>query len=139
MQIRNFDDLLEAARAEREPQRMLFVFVKSVPQKDYSEDQMQQFRAGLGGALLPLMSVDKEPEGLADFDQLVREAKQRSDDWDKVLVACLGGQQGRPPARAKTDAALDEMIRRVEQGADLSRYLCFDRDAEPVFIAPVAT
>ena len=136
MEIRNFDDLLKAAGAQAQPQRMLFVFVKTVAQKDYTPAQFEGFKHGRGGALLPLMSVDKEPEALVDFDQLVEESKASSDDWDKVLVACLGGEDGRPPARAQTDSALDEMVARVEQGADLSLCICFNRDAEPVFFAP---
>ena len=34
LEIRNFDDLLRAARAESQRQRMLFVFVGSVTQAD---------------------------------------------------------------------------------------------------------
>jgi hypothetical protein len=138
LEIRNFDDLLRAACAESQRQRMLFVFVKSVAQADDSPAQLEAFERGQGGALMPCMSVDKEPESLADFAQLVADAKEFSDEWDMVLVACMGGRDGKLPAREQTDAALDEMLSRVEQGADLSRYLCFNRNAEPVHFAPTA-
>jgi hypothetical protein len=61
--ISSFDDLLCAARAQPEPQRLLFVFADAVLPDDSSPEQRARFEAGQGGALVPLMFVDKTPVG----------------------------------------------------------------------------
>ncbi len=61
MTISSFDDLLQAARAQPEPQRLLFVFAGVELPDDPTANQRQRFEAGQGGALVPLMCVDKRP------------------------------------------------------------------------------
>jgi hypothetical protein len=57
--ISSFDDLLCAARAQTEPQRLLFVFTKVTLPDDSTPEQQARFQTGEGGALEPLMCVDK--------------------------------------------------------------------------------
>ena len=66
--IASFDDLLRAARDQPEPQRLLFVFANAVLPDDSTPEQRARFEAGQGGALAPLMSVDKAPEDLGTFE-----------------------------------------------------------------------
>ena len=62
MDISSFDDLLQAARMQPEPQRLLFVFAAVELPDDATPAQRARFEAGQGGALVPLMCVDKRPE-----------------------------------------------------------------------------
>jgi len=71
-----FNDLLRAARQQPEPQRLLFVFAQAVLPDDSTPEQRAGFEAGQGGALTPLMSVDKTPEELGTFAALVEESRQ---------------------------------------------------------------
>ncbi|HQS32831.1 MAG TPA: ribonucleotide reductase subunit alpha, partial [Polaromonas sp.] len=76
MNISSFDDLLQAARAQPEPQRLLFVFAGVELPDDATPEQRQRFAAGQGGALVPLMCVDKRPDELASFGALMQESSQ---------------------------------------------------------------
>ena len=68
--ITNFDDLLQAARTQSQPQRLLFVFAGAELPADASAEQRAQFEAGEGGELAPLMCVDKAADELTGFDAL---------------------------------------------------------------------
>ena len=49
----------------------------------------------IGGALVPLMCVDKTPQELASFDALVQEAQQFTapgHDWAMVFAAAMSGR-----------------------------------------------
>src|SRR5699024_4983342 len=94
----SFDALLQTAHAEPARQRLLLVFVQTVLPKDADEAQRERFEAGGGGGLVPVMYVDKGADELADFDSLAAEAKQMSENWDMVLVACMAGHGDRDPA-----------------------------------------
>ena len=73
MNIQTFDDLLNAARNQPVPQRLLFVFSAVELPDDATDSQRLEFDCGEGGALVPLMCVDKAPAELADFGALVAE------------------------------------------------------------------
>jgi hypothetical protein len=73
MTIDNFNDLLEAARAQALPQRLLFVFTEVTLPDDSTAQQQASFDAGQGGALQPKMCVDKSPDELGSFAALVLE------------------------------------------------------------------
>ena len=90
MDISSFDDLLQAARMQPEPQRLLFVFAAVELPDDATPAQRARLEAGQGGALVPLMCVDKTPQELPSFSALVEEARQFTapgHDWAMVFVA----------------------------------------------------
>ena len=91
LNIYTFDDLLRAARQQPEPQRLLFVFVGAELPADSSPDQRRRFDAGAGGALIPLMCVDKSPDELGTFSELVEESCSLGLEWTIVFVASLAG------------------------------------------------
>lgn len=134
MTISSFDDLLRAAREQPEPQRLLFVFADAVLPDDSTPEQRARFQAGQGGALAPLMSVDKDPHELSTFAALVEESRQFGRDWAIVFVASLSGRGGRAPTSAEADQSLQRMIESVKAGAFRS-FLPFDRHGEPMQIA----
>ncbi len=131
MDISTFDDLLQAARQQPDPQRLLFVFAGAGVSADSTPEQRARFEAGEGGELTPIMCVDKAPQDLGDFAALQAEAKQFSSDWALVFTAALSGRGGQPPSAADTEAALQRMVESVRAG-ELEHFIPFDRDGQAV-------
>jgi hypothetical protein len=131
MNIENFNDLLTAAKAQPLPQRLLFVFAGVELPDDASAEQRAAFAAGHGGALVPLMCVDKSPEELASFETLVAEAAQFGHDWALVFSAAMSGTRQQPPSSTDADLPLQAMVEAIKRG-DIAAYLPFDRQGLPV-------
>jgi hypothetical protein len=129
--ISNFDDLVRAAREQSEPQRLLFVFAGAELPDDSTPAQRARFQAGQGGALTPLMSVDKAPEELGTFAALVEESRQFGRDWAIVFVASLPGRAGSPPTSKEADQPLQRMIEAIKAGS-FGTFIPFDRLGQPV-------
>jgi hypothetical protein len=125
MNIQNFEDLLTAARAQPTPQRLLFVFVGAELPEDSTPEQQSNFTKGQGGALVPLMCVDKSPHELDSFETLVREAREFGQPWVLVLAAAMEGSVQKPPTSADADKPLKAMVDAVRLG-DIGAYLPFD-------------
>ncbi len=111
-----FDQLLQAAAAQPEPQRLLFVFAAAELPDDATPAQRQRFAAGAGGALAPVCCVDKGLEELADFEQLVAQSHAAGPPWHVVFAAGLAGGGGRPPSAQQVQRALEAMVERVRSG-----------------------
>lgn len=131
MNISSFDDLLRAARAQPEPQRLLFVFAQAILPEDSTPEQRARFEAGEGGALAPLVAVDKTPDEMGTFAALVEESLQFGPDWAVVFVASLPGLAGRPPTSKEADQPLQRMIESIKAGA-FGSFIPFDRQGRPV-------
>lgn len=132
MEIAHFDDLLQAARRQAEPQRLLLVFAVATLPEGADAAQRAAFEAGEGGELSPLMCVDKDPADLADFEMLQREAAQAGGEgWVLVFASTLSGAGGQPPATAQVDAALDRMVEQVRLG-QVGGFVPFDRSGDAV-------
>jgi hypothetical protein len=129
--ISSFDDLLRAAREQAEPQRLLFVFANATLPHDSTPEQRARFEAGQGGALIPLMSVDKTPEELVSFAALVEESREFGHDWAIVFVASLSGRDGGAPTREEADGSLQRMIESIKTGS-FGSFIPFDRQGQPV-------
>lgn len=126
-----FDQLLRAAIAQPEPQRLLFVFAAAELPTDATPAQRRQFEAAQGGALAPLACVDKTPEELGSFEELVEESRQASPPWHMVFIAGLSGRDGRPPSTQQVDGALQAMVENVKRGS-FGAYLALNPAGEPV-------
>ena len=87
-----------------------------------------------GGALAPLMSVDKTPDELGSFAALVEESRQFGQEWAVVFVAGLPGRNGRAPTSKEADQPLEQMIASIKAGL-LGAYLPFDRQGRPVLFS----
>ena len=125
MNIQNFDDLLSAARAQPLPQRLLFVFVGSELPDDSTEMQRSNFEAGQGGALVPLMCVDKSLQELTSFDTLVKEASEFGQPWVLVFAAAMTGSLQKPVSSSDADKPLKAMVEAIKRG-DIGAYIPFD-------------
>ena len=126
MNIASFDDLLTAARQQPEPQRLLFVFATAELPEGSTPEQAARFEAGQGGALVPLMCVDKTPEEVVSFTTLAEEARQFGQPWALVFVAAL-------PDGRDAEAPLQRMVEDIKRGA-LGNYLPFNTRGEPVLL-----
>lgn len=110
---------------------MLFVFAQSELPEDHDTIEAQQFHAGQGGALNPIMYVDKTLAELGSFSDLVTESQQMGQHWKIVFVAGLAGKNGVLPSSTEAQAALEMMVKSIQQGA-ISNFLAYDRDGTPM-------
>lgn len=133
MEISCFDDLLQAARAQAESQRLLFVFVGVELPDEATPAQRERFAQGEGGALVPQMCVDKAPGELASFDALVQEAAQFGKDWTLVFAAAMSGTLNRAPTSGDAELPLESMVDAIKRGVH-SGLIPFDRTGHTVQI-----
>ena len=127
----HFDDLLSAAAAQPDPQRLLFVFTEATMPTEATEAQRASFRAMRGGALVPIACADKRPDELSDFAALVAESRRACPPWAFVFIGALAGRDGQDPSDAQVDAALESMVRNVQQGS-FGSYMALDPSGDPV-------
>lgn len=116
MTISGFQNLLEAARRQPEPQRLLFVFVRAELPEGASAEEKRIFENGQGGALTPVMYVDKKTNEIQSFAELVEESRHTGQSWDMVFVGCLSGQGDREPSDEATQQALETMVKSIQGG-----------------------
>jgi hypothetical protein len=131
MNIECFDDLLAASRAQTTPQRLLLVFAQSELPDDATPAQRERFRNGQGGALVPVMCVDKTPQELRDFAQLALDSKQFGKDWSMVFVSAMSDVIGLPPGSDAAGKPLQRMVESIQAGA-LANMIPFDRQGQAV-------
>lgn len=129
MTLSSFQDLLDAARHQPEPQRLMFVFARVELPENATEDQRQRHERREGGTLSPALCVDKAPEEITDFDALVAESATTGQDWDIVFVGSLGGRAGVAPSTDEAAQPLRFMVNAIDNGR-VSDFAAFDRDGE---------
>lgn len=134
MDISSFDDLLNAARHQAQPQRLLFVFANADLPEDSTPAQRERFLAGEGGALVPVMCVDKTPQELLSFADLVEESREFGQDWTIVFAAALSGSAGQAPSSESAEKPLQRMVESIKAGS-LGTFIPFDRQGQPVMLA----
>jgi len=135
MNIDSYEALLQAAREQTAPQRLLFVFARAELPEDSTTEQRAGFAAGRGGTLEPLMSVDKAAEELGSFAALVEESRQFAPDWSIVFVSSLAGRNGRAPTSEEAERSLQGMIESIKAGM-LGSFIPFDRQGAPLLLSP---
>lgn len=127
MDIAQFADLLSAAKAQPEPQRLLFVFVAAELPEDASEAEKQRHAEQQGGSLRPVLCVDKLPDELDDFAGLLNESARTGINWDLVFAAGLSGRGGLAPNSDEAEQPLKMMVGAIETGS-IGNFIAFDRD-----------
>jgi len=131
MQLADFSDFLAAARAQPEPQRLLFLFAVAELPQAHTPGQARRFREARGGALAPVMCIDKAVDELEGFAALADEAHATGQPWDMVFVAALAGERGAAPQPAGIERGLRMMVDAVHRGA-VERFLAFDPQGDAV-------
>lgn len=128
--VSNFQSLITAAKQQSQPQRLLFLFAKAEAEDSKDSKSSKQQR----GTLSPLMCVDKLPEELTSFAAFSDEADSISPEWDFMLAVGLSGQNGVAPTSDEAEPFLNQMIDNLTAGQDLTQYVIFDREDNPVLI-----
>jgi len=112
---------------------LLFVSAGAELPDDSTSEQLARFAAGEGGALVPLMCVDRTPDELGSFAELVDESRSMGPEWAIVFVASLAGQRGRVPSGADAEAPLQRMVESIKAGSH-GNFIPFDRNGQAVSI-----
>ena len=133
MNISSFDDLLQAALQQAQAQRLLFVFAGAELPADATPAQRERFLAGQGGALVPIMCVDKVPDELNGFADLMEESRQFGQAWQVVFAAAMSGTGGLAPTSAAAQAVLQRMVEAIKAG-NLEGLIPFDREGHALML-----
>lgn len=131
IRLSSFDDLVLAARAQPEPQSLLVVFADVGLPPDATPEQRAGFEAGRGGALMPVMCVDKAAADFPAFASIAADADRSGNAWSLVFAAAIGHRNGVAPAPAQAQAALQKMIEAIGAGRPQG-FALFDREGQPV-------
>lgn len=131
MNIESYADLIRAAGIQDEPQRLLFVFAKAELPNGFTDTQKNNFEQGQGGALAPVLCVDKLPDEVADFTSLVAESKNTGLDWDIAFVSAIAGRGGFAPNSDEASQPLKMMMEKI-QGGMIADFLTFNKAGELV-------
>lgn len=131
MEITSFADLLSAAKAQPQPQRLLFMFAKAELPPVVNQEEKQLFDNRQGGALAAVMCVDKLTEELRDFAHLAAESAHTGKSWDIVFVTTMSGKGGVAPTAEEANRPLDMMVQSLRNG-NISQFLAFNQAGELV-------
>lgn len=129
--ISSYQDFVQASQQEHEPQRFLFVFCKAELPDDASAAEKAAFERGEGGALTPVICVDKAPKEALEFSVLAEESRSTGQDWDMVFVAAMSGRGGTEPSSDEAQQPLTMMVESIRMG-HLGNYLPLDRSGQAV-------
>lgn len=134
MSITHLNDLIRAAAAQPDPQRLLFVFTARELPTEGTAEQIQTAEKGVGGYLTPLACVDKTPEELSEgYQQLYAEADRIVPEWSIVFAGAIGGQQPVAPTSEEAQAPLDQMIEMIKLGR-VAHLNAFNRQGEALLL-----
>lgn len=130
---------MPACTRQAEPQRLLFVFVGAekpgeiTPNRRVKESEMNDTRKG--GALTPLMCLDKLASELGTFASLIETSVPAELSWDIVFVAGASEKPEIKVSRKETEQILKGMNQLIEEG-NIGRFLAFNRKGEIIQLYP---
>lgn len=81
--------------------------------------------------MTPLACLDKSPEDLGPFIELLNESRQFVPDSTIVFVAAISGKRGRAPRTEDAEGPLNKMVEMIKTGCTGS-LIPFDAHGEPV-------
>ena len=129
--LESFADLLDMARAEHDTPRLLFVFAAAELPADADAQQQASFAKGEGGALAPVLCVDKAPDEIESFAELEAESRRTNTNWDIVFVAALPGRAGIAPNADEAVQPMCLMVEAIKSGR-IAEFLAIDRSGNLV-------
>ncbi|GAB3017560.1 ribonucleotide reductase subunit alpha [Bowmanella dokdonensis] len=135
MHITSYEDLIQVAKAQHEPQRLLFVFARAELPTGHTDKQKNAFEQGGGGALSPVLCVDKLPDEVGSFEALVEESLNTGEHWDIAFVSALSGRGGYAPNSDEATQPLHLMMKKIQSGM-IGDFLTLTRDGELVNLQP---
>ena len=126
--LHTFDDLMQMARQQGRPQRLLVLLLKAnSPQS--STDQAAPDQEGL---LWPAQARDFPITEKLSLASICEQADEVAGVWHFLMVGVLGSSTGRLPSSDDADAQLKRMAWCVMSGEGLDAYAFFDRDGDAV-------
>lgn len=131
MEINSYQDFINAAKQQQEPQRLLFVLAKAQLPEQPTDSQKQQFETQEGGTLEPVLCVDKLPEEVEDFSTLVEESTRTDIDWDIAFISAMDGRGGHPISSDEASQPLEMMVEQIQAGM-IKHFLTINRQGELV-------
>ncbi|WP_404375841.1 ribonucleotide reductase subunit alpha [Vreelandella aquamarina] len=129
MTIATFADLLQEARQQPKPQRLLFVFVRAELPDFPDAEQRRRFEQGEGGVLVPVVCVDKSTQELSNMEALVEESRRTGVEWDLMFTAAMDDPQN----DAEVERQLQRIMESLQMG-NVTSLLAFNRQGEAVNI-----
>lgn len=129
--ISSYSELINATKDEHEPQRLLFVFCRAELPDDASAAEKAAFERGEGGALTPVICVDKSSQEVSEFSVLVEESQNTGQPWDVVFVAAMSGRGGTPPSSDEAQQPMTMMVESIRLG-HVSNYLPLDKSGNAI-------
>lgn len=129
--MKTFADLLHIARRQPQPQRLLLVFAEAELPRDASDEERAAFARGEGGALRPVLCVDKAPDEIVDFASLREESTATGVPWSMMFVGALSGRAGHPPSSDEATQPLRFMVEAIK-GGRIAEFLAVDAGGELV-------
>lgn len=133
MQINSFDDLITAGLREPDPQLLLVVLLRALPES--AEGNLNTDGDSRGhGTLVPVMATEFRLSSELRLDSIVEEADSLEQAWDLIMVSSLSSGNGRLPEPSEAEPYLRQMAEAIQAGADLSRYAVFNRAGCPVSV-----
>jgi hypothetical protein len=131
MPLNDFSDLLQTAHQQPEPQRLLLVFAAAELPRDATAEEITRFERGEGGALLPVVCVDKLPGEIESFAALLDESTRTGIAWDILFVAALSGRGGFAPNPDEAVQPLQMMVEAIK-GGRIGEFLAVSRAGDLV-------
>lgn len=131
--ISSYQNLISAAHSQPEAQRLLFVFCRAELPDDADVLEQAGFARGEGGALTPVICVDKAVNEAESFPELVAESNQTGQHWDIVFIAALSGRGGVAPGSDEAQQPLAMMVEGIRSG-HIGHYVAANRNGEFVKI-----
>lgn len=131
--ISGLDELLQIARSEPGPARLLTVLLRAEPVIDRHAGVDP---AGASSGLLKPVAVKGHPlEALTDSTSLLADIEASgSVGWQFLMIGVLPGTPAGPPSDDLVEEQLKNMARSVHTGSGMNRYAFFDRAGDPVAI-----
>lgn len=129
--ISSYQDLIQASRSQQEAQRLLYVFCRAELPDEASDEEKAAFERGEGGALTPVICVDKTPDEAPDFGALVEESRATGQSWDVVFIAAMSGRGGMAPSTDEAQQPLTMMVESIRLG-HIGNYLPLDTQGHAV-------
>lgn len=127
--LSSYDDFIQAAKAQDEPQRLLFVFTRVELPEQATTEQQERFQQGEGGNLEPVLCVDKLPEEIASLEALIAESEQTGLTWDIAFAASMSGLLGHAPTTEQAEQPLTMMVESIK-GGTVANFIAFNRAGE---------
>lgn len=131
MNITSFSELLVAAQTQQTQQQLLLVFAKAELPEDSTDAQRAGYEAGEGGALTPVVCVDKNAKELTSFESLCSEAAEFAPEWDILFAGVMGALPGQILKDEDIDQKMQEVMEWIKIGK-IEKLATFDREGSAV-------